>query len=180
MRRSFFFLTLVAFLMPAAAFCQAPAPDSQSLQALLTEVRELRRDLRTLLAGVQSGQILLARLQTEQAAVTRASDRLDSARSKLAQAQSRQRIVADNLKRVEDTLNNEPTLNQQKSLQDRLSHAKSDLDVAADEEQQSQAAVIEAERQLRSEQDKLNALEIQLDEVVKNIGSTEPSGHVRH
>src|SRR5258708_3648963 len=75
MRRAFF-LTLVVFGIPATAFGQAAASDSQTLQALLTEVRELRQDLRTSLARVQSGQILLSRLQAQQVAVARASKRL--------------------------------------------------------------------------------------------------------
>jgi DNA repair exonuclease SbcCD ATPase subunit len=93
MRRAVFFILLV-FGVPGATFGQAASSDSQTLQALLTEVRELRQDLRISLARIQSAQVLLSRLQTQQAAVTRASERLNDARSKLAEAQTNQKFVA--------------------------------------------------------------------------------------
>ncbi len=179
MRRAFF-LTLVVFGIPAAAFGQAAASDSQTLQALLTEVRELRQDLRTSLARVQSGQILLSRLQAQQVAVTRASERLDEARSALAGVQARLKRVAADVKQLEDSLSAEGNLAQQRDLQDRVTHFKSELEASTDEGQQRQATEIEAERHLRTEQDKLNALETQLDELVRNLGnSSEQSGRVR-
>src|SRR5258708_20183543 len=104
-----FFLPLVAFGIPATAFGQAAASDSQTLQALLTEVRELRQDLRTSLARVQSGQILLSRLQAQQVAVARASERLEEARSALAGVQARPRRVGADVKQVAAPAN--PTLN---------------------------------------------------------------------
>src|SRR5579859_4031708 len=92
MRRAFW-LILVVFGMRAATFGQATSSEPQTLQALLTEVRELHQDLRISLARVQNAQILLSRLQTQQAAVTRASERLNDARSKLADAQDHQKHV---------------------------------------------------------------------------------------
>jgi hypothetical protein len=44
MRRAYFFI-LVLFGMTAATFGQSTSPDSQTLQAVLTEVRGLRQDL---------------------------------------------------------------------------------------------------------------------------------------
>lgn len=55
---------------------QTTSSESQALQALLTEVRELRKDLQVSLAGMQSAQILLSRLQLQEVAVTRASQHL--------------------------------------------------------------------------------------------------------
>src|SRR6202158_2581970 len=92
MRQTFLLILLVSGI-PAATLGQAPASDAQTLQALLTEVRELRRDLRASLARIQVVQILLSRLQTQQAVVTRASDRLNDARSRLAGAQKHQKDV---------------------------------------------------------------------------------------
>ncbi|MGA9305257.1 MAG: hypothetical protein WBW31_07640 [Candidatus Sulfotelmatobacter sp.] len=165
-------VTLVIFGIPAAAFGQAAASDSQTLQALLTEVRELRQDLRTSLARVQSGQILLSRLQAQQIAVTRASERLDEARSFLAGTQNRLKHLAVDVKQLEDTLSSEGNLTQQRELQGRIAQSKTELEASTDEEQQRQATEIDAERQLRTEQDKLNALEAQLDGIIKAIGDS--------
>jgi hypothetical protein len=42
--RRTYFLVVVVFGMAAATFAQATSPDSQTLKALLTEVRQLRQD----------------------------------------------------------------------------------------------------------------------------------------
>ena len=173
-------LLLVVFALPAASLGQAATPDSQALQALLSEVRELRQELRISLVRMQSGQILLSRLQTQQAAVMRASERLIDARSKLADAQTHQKDVRNNLKRFEDALSDEQNPAQQKELRDRINVSKADLENSTYVEQ-FQAAEIEAEQQLRAEQDKLNALETQLDEFVRKLGNpSEQPGRVPH
>jgi DNA repair exonuclease SbcCD ATPase subunit len=170
MRQAFVFFLLV-FGIPAATLGQTPSADSQTLQALLSEVRELRQDLRISLARVQSAQILLAQLQIQQAAVTRALERLNDARAKLTEAQAQQNHVAVNIKRLEDMLSAEENLVQQKELRDRISHSKSELEDSAGVEQQRQATEIDAEQQLRTERDKLNMLETQLDELVRKLGN---------
>ena len=177
MRRAFF-LTLLVFGIPAAALGQAASSDSQTLQALLTEVRELRQDLRASLARIQSAQILLSRLQTQQAVVMHASERLDDARSKLAGAQDHQKHLAADIKRLESTLSSEENLTLQKALQDEINRFKPELESSTDLEQQSQATEIEDEQQLRAEQDKLSVLETQLEELVRKLGSPgEQPGH---
>lgn len=179
MRRALF-LTLVVFGVPVAAFGQAAASDSQTLQALLTEVRELRQDLKTSLARMQSGQILLSRLQTQQAAVTHASEHLDDSRSKGADAQTHQQHLTADVKQLEDAFSVEENLVQRRELQDRLSHSKSELEDFTRIAQQFQAAEIEGEQRLRAEEDKFNALETELDELVKKVGnSSDQSGSVR-
>src|ERR1700687_575289 len=179
MRQTFLLILLVAGI-PSATLGQATAADAQTLQALLTEVRELRRDLRASLARIQTVQIRLSRLQTQQAVVTRASDRLNDARSKLAEAQNHQKDVRTNLKRLEDALSAEQNPEQQKELRDRINLAKSELEESADVEP-FQAAEAEADQQLRIEQEKLSALETQLDELTGNLNKTDerpgPAAH---
>jgi UDP-N-acetylglucosamine transferase subunit ALG13 len=169
MKRAFL-LMFLAVVMSTATLGQTASSDSQALQALLTEVRELRQDLRISLSHIQSGQILLSRLQTQQVAVTRASEHLGEAWSRLADAQDHQKHVAADLKRLEDMLSSEENLVQQKELRDRINHSKSELEESTDL-QQRQANEIEAEQQLRVEQDKLGMLETQLDELVRRLGN---------
>jgi chromosome segregation ATPase len=183
MKRAFLLTFLVMFLAvvtPAATLGQTASSDSQSLQALLTEVRELRQDLRVSLARIQSAQILITRLQTQQAAVSRASEHLNDARLRLADAQEHQKHVAIDLKRLEDALSAEENLVQKKELRERINHSKSELEDSTDL-QQRQVNEIEAEQQLRVEQDKLNMLETQLDELVRKLGnpSEQPGRAVR-
>ena len=177
MRRASFLILLV-LVMPATAFSQAPSPDSQTLQALLTEVRELRQELRFSLARMQSAQILLTRLQIQQVAVTRASQHLDEARSKLAEVQVVQKSEAAEIKRFEDGLSAGENPEQQRNLQAEISGAKSDLEASTNLEQQRLATEIDAEQQLQTEQSKLNSLEAQLDELARRLDKTseQPGG----
>jgi chromosome segregation ATPase len=171
MRRALF--PMIALLaMPVYGLGQAASSDTQTLQALLNEVRALRQDLRVSLNRAQSMQILLARFQMQEGVITRASDRLNDARQKVSDAHVHQKELALELKRLEDELNTAENPQQQNDLQDRIKHVKSDLEVTGSLSQQQQATEIQAQQQLREEQDKLNALESQLDELVRSIGNS--------
>jgi hypothetical protein len=61
MNRSSLFLSLL--LSSTACFGQTTTGDSQTLQALLSEVRQLRQDLQITTIAAQRAQILIYRLQ---------------------------------------------------------------------------------------------------------------------
>ncbi|MGA7753307.1 MAG: hypothetical protein WCB05_10760 [Candidatus Sulfotelmatobacter sp.] len=176
--RRVFLKPLLLFGTVGTTLAQGNASDPQTLQAILTEVRALRQELRVSLARVQTSQILLSRLQMQEGSVARASEHLNDARSKLSEMGVRKKEITAEVKRLEDALGAEENLQQQKELQDRINHGKSELEVTADTEQQRQAAEIQADQQLRAEKDKLSALETQLDELIRSTGkSAEQSGH---
>jgi chromosome segregation ATPase len=180
MRRAFF--CMAAFLaISACAFGQATSSDTQTLQALLSEVRALRQDLRVSLNRTQGIQILLARLQLQEGAVTRATDHLNDARQKLFETRVHQRELSSELKRTEESLNTGANpADSPQDLQDRINHIKSDIEIAGKTAQQQQTTETQAEQQLRDEQDKLSAIEGQLDELIRTMGSTaESSGRNR-
>lgn len=179
MRRAFFCMTAL-LAISACAFGQAASSDTQILQALLSEVRALRQDLRVSLNRTQSTQILLARLQMQEETVTRASDHLTDARQKLLETHVQQGELSNQLKRTEEALNVADNPQQQTDLQDRIKHIKSDLEIAGNIAQQQQTTETQAEHQLRDEQDKLSLIEGQLDELIRTMGSTaETSGRNR-
>jgi chromosome segregation ATPase len=161
------FLTFMVLGTISAASGQTTSTDSQTLQALLTEVRELRHDLKVSLARTQTAQILLSRLQIQEVAVTRASQHLDDARSKLAEVRLVLKSEAAQIRHLEE---DEPNANETPvQVAEALKQAKSDFEAATDLEQKRQGIESDAELQLRSAQDKLGALETQLDELVKEI-----------
>jgi chromosome segregation ATPase len=163
---------MVALLgISACGFGQATSPDAQTLQALLSEVRALRQDLQVSLNRTQSMQILLARFQMQEGVVTRASDHLNDARQRLADVHTHQKEMAAQVKQLEDAVNSTENPQQQADFQDRIKHVKSDLEVVGSIVQQQQTAEIESAQQLRDEQDKLNALESQLDELMRTMGN---------
>jgi chromosome segregation ATPase len=154
--------------MSAYAFGQTASSDSQTLQSLLSEVRGLRQDLRVSLNRAQSMQILLARFQMQEGAVTRASDRLNDTRQKLLDTQFQQKELALEAKRLEDQVSAAQNPQQQADFQDRIKHVQSDLEVAANIAQERRTTEADAERHLRDEQDKLGSLESQLDELIRS------------
>ena len=170
------FLVLAVLGLTANAFVQAEPNATQKLHALLMEVRGLRQELRISLARMQTAQILLSRLQTQQSVVTHASDRLDEARAKLDAAQDRRQHESTEFKRLEDSLSSEENPAQQKLLQDEIVHFKSELDASTAAEQQAQTIENECELQLRNERDKLDAINAQLDEILKIMGTSNEQG----
>ena len=85
-------LRIVALLgLSVSALGQARSSDAQTLEALLSEVRALRQELRVSLNRAQNTQILLARLQIQEGVITRAADRLNQARQKLSDTQIHQK-----------------------------------------------------------------------------------------
>ena len=175
MRRIYLFIVVV-FGMATVALAQTTSSDSQTLQALLGEVRQLRQDLQVSLTRMQSAQILLSRLQIQEVAVTSASQHLDDARSKLAEVQVVMKSEAAEIKHFEDAPNNGDNAAQ---VEAALNRAKSDLEASTNLAQQRQSTETDAELQLRTEQDKLNRLESHLDELVRNLeNSGQQSGRV--
>src|SRR5271165_1645186 len=151
-------------LSSTACFGQTTAGDSQTLQALLSEVRQLRQDLQTTTVAAQRAQILIYRLQGQEAAVARASQRLDEVRDKLARVQDERKHLATDVKQHEDFISNtENPPAQRKVLEDRLPQLKSELESRGNLEQQQQTQEIDAEQHLRAEEVKLSDLQDQLD-----------------
>ena len=167
-RSSLFVLGLLLF--STDCFGQTTPGDSQTLQALLSEVRQLRQDLQTTTIAGQRAQILIYRLQGQEAAVARASQRLDEARDKLARIQDERKHVARDVKQHEDFISNtENSLAQRKEAEDSLRQLKTRLESLENEEQQRQTREIEAEQQLRTEEVRLSDLRDQLDRLDKSL-----------
>jgi len=175
-------LLLAGLLFATTCFGQSAPGDSQTLQALLSEVRQLRQELRTTTIAAQRSQILIYRLQGQEASAARASQRLDEAREKLARTQDERRHVAADVKQTEDFVNNadNPTA-QRKALENRLSELKTRLESSESNEQKDQSQEIDAEQQLRAEETKLGDLRDQLDRLDKTLENAErrPDGSVQ-
>jgi len=179
-RTSLFVLGFLVF--STSCFGQTTPGDSQTLQALLTEIRLLRQDLRTTTVAAQRSQILIYRLQGQEAAVARASQRLDEAREKLVRIQDERKHVAAEVKLTEDFVSNtENPATQRKELENRLSELKARLETLESDEQQYQSREIEVQQQLRAEEVRLSDLRDQLDRLDKTLENTSrrPDGTVQ-
>ncbi|HXN25413.1 MAG TPA: hypothetical protein VOA41_21995 [Candidatus Dormibacteraeota bacterium] len=169
----FCFLISGFLLASTAALGQTPSTDSQTLQALLAEVHQLRQDLQTTTVVAQRAQILLYRLQAQEAATAHASQRLDDARSRLTEAQSNRKNLTAQIKHFEDLQSRTENPAERKSMENAIPSFKSRLETAGDEEQQRQTRQIEAEEQLRSEQAKLSAFQYQLEQLENTLKASD-------
>jgi valyl-tRNA synthetase len=153
---------LVSFAVPALT--QATSTDSQTLQAILAELRQLRHDLRTTSAMAARAQIALYRLQRENEAVARATQRVSDARQRVAQLQDARNHKAQDIEQDRATANHSNEPNAQQELEEVvLPRLKSELELLQRQEQQARAEQAEAEQQLRDEQVKMDALNDLLD-----------------
>lgn len=170
MRRFWPFIFFVRFLfLCASSLGQSTPTESQGMQALVAEVRQLRKDLETSNGNALKAQILLYRLQFQEATVAPVSQHLNDLRSRLAEIQKHRRDLEAFLKQSESLDSAEMSPEAQKQLQSQIAADKSDLEWLPAEEQQRQAAELEAEEQLRTEQEKLGALEDRLDRMEKEL-----------
>ena len=163
--RRYSLVSLTFFLAATAAFGQTSQTESQTLQALLTEVRGLREDLRANAVAAERLQILVYRLQVQQEATARALHEVDDAKSKLSDAESRTKTLATTLQRLQDARDENAPPSELKSVDDNIAGLKGRLEALQSQEQQAQATETQAEDQLRIEQSKVSELEDRLNEV---------------
>jgi chromosome segregation ATPase len=143
------------------------------MQALVAEVRQLRKDLQTTNGYALKAQILLYRLQVQEATVARVSEHLKDARGRLADTQRHRTEAAATLKRLEASLDDtQMPPADRKQTQYEISLLKTTLENLAPEEQQRQTAEMEAEEQLRTEQAKLGGLEDRVYRLEKELESS--------
>ncbi len=152
----------VLFGIATVVSAQSATSDSQAVQGLVAEFRQLRQDLQVTAATIQRVQIIMYRLQVQSEAVNRATRRRDSARSECEQAAAQRKWATYQIGELESARRNQSTPDQKEQL---LASLKSNLEMFASQEQQCRAEEIEAEGQLRAEQAKLSELQDQLDKL---------------
>jgi|SRR5580698_3617869 hypothetical protein len=164
---------ILALLIPSAAKAQSPSSDSQYLHDLLAEVHQLRHELQTTTVALQRSQILLHRLDLQENAVNRATERRDAAQAKLTELQDTRKEMAEFVKQGDDQSDNNNKTGDETSARQTalmmLPQMKARLQSLDDDEQQAQIKLTEAEEQLRLEQAKLGELESQLDRLDKSL-----------
>ncbi len=163
------FIALCLLLFSPTAFCQGTSAESPTLQALLAEVHQLRQDLQTAATAARRAQILIYRLHVQEAAVTRASQRLDEAKSALDQWQARRKYETAQIKSYEDMRDRAVNAGERKQFDDAISALKLQMEAWATEEQEVRAKGIELEQQFRIEQAKMDQLQDQLDRLDRAV-----------
>jgi chromosome segregation ATPase len=168
--RVWIFLAAILLVLPLSLDAQSGSADSQTLQALLSEVHQLRQELRTATVAAQRAQILIYRVQAQQTVVTRLSQRIETDRSRLTGNESEQKRLAAAIRHLEDLRNAQSDAERkEKQTDEQLTQMKMRLEQVGNEEQEIQPRKIEAEEELRVEQAKLAQLHDELDRIDKAL-----------
>jgi chromosome segregation ATPase len=172
MRRTILLL-LGVLLAVSPALGQSASSDSQTLQAILQELRGLRQDLRTVTVTSQRAQILFFRVQSEQESVARAQQQLDDARSALSKAQNHRQGIEREVQYYKDQDNEDRTPNpaERQRIESNLPRMKGLLQEAQADEQQAQSREMTAKDKLQLEQSNLDNLKEELDRLDKSLAN---------
>ena len=143
----------------------AAQTDSQTLQAILVEMRALHNDVRL----SQTTQILLTEMEVQRGVVDKALEKRDSARSRVSQLQMNEKNFAAQIAQNEE--NAKATLDavQQKRMADQETMLKANMANFKSQEDDATSAALDADTALRKEQDKLDGIQDQLNDVVKKL-----------
>ncbi|HEY5054910.1 MAG TPA: hypothetical protein VII58_02045 [Acidobacteriaceae bacterium] len=158
-------LFAVAVCTVPPAFGQASQSDSQTLQAILAELRSMHNDVRL----GQTTQILLTELEVQENAVTRAAQRRDDLRNRLTQVQSNEKNMAQQMTQNEDQVSKIIDSIQLKRLTDIQNQLKASMVAQAQQEKDWSNDLLDAENALRKEQDTLQSIQDQLASVIRKL-----------
>jgi len=161
LRPSVLALSLLLFSSPALG--QGTPAEPSTLQALLTEIRQLRQDLQTSAIAARRAQILIYRLHAQEAAVAHASQRLDEAKSSIEQFRARRKYQELQIKQYEGMKDRAENAAQRQQFEDAIAELKAQMEAFLPDEQEAQMKETELEQQSRIEQAKLGQLQDELD-----------------
>jgi chromosome segregation ATPase len=175
------FLPLVFLLVSTPALGQTTSNDSQVLQALLTEVRQLRQDFEASTLVTQKMQVLLYRLQIQNTTVARLSRSIEDANVEVSQVEDERTKLATDIKQHEEFISNTANASgDRKALEDALPGLKEKLLSLDNQLQQAQEKESAAQEHLRSEQAKLDRLEADFDRLEKNFETSQTPANDSH
>jgi hypothetical protein len=167
--RCILILSLVLITKTTPVLAQAAPSESPLSQAVLTEIRALRQDLRNAAAATQRVEILMFRVQMQAALADKAEQRLEVARSQCKAAQDQEKFVGTQIEQLRKQNANDAV--DQKRTETMISQLQAQVETWSGQAQQCQVEQIDAETQFRAEQAKSIALEdqlTQLDRVLAN------------
>jgi septation ring formation regulator EzrA len=166
-------LTLIA-----GGFGQTPEKAPDTLQALLAEVRQLRQDIEAMTAASQRVQIALYALQIQDAAVGRATQRLDGVRNKCFDAETNKQHTAAEVERLDRSLAAGAVAdNTAKDFKDRLTELKFALEMQTAEVQNCRVAESESTSEVRNGETKLRELQDRIAKLDKALEQFGPAVH---
>lgn len=157
---------IFCLMIAATSHGQNQDADSQTLKAILAELRAIHQDIQV----TETTQLLVAELQMQQGVVNRATESFDSAREKLDEVhRSEQQLEAD-LERTQDAINKTTNLDVKGALQEHGKQLMSNTDLLKKAERDSNANLQDMQQRLHAAQDKLASIETELSVAAARLG----------
>ena len=150
-------------------------PEKATLQALLTEVRQLRLALERSTSVLPRIQLAFQRLQLQQDRVDRLSKQLQDSHTHTAATVDKKAHLATAIQQFESRISQEQDPTRRKALELEMKGFTVELEQQTLHEQQEQAQEIQVSGQLQTEQAKLTELSDQLNELDKQLQQDQPT-----
>ncbi len=173
-----FVLCLVTFccVSPTGAQAQSNKPAGsvqgdrdQTLQQLLTEVRELRLAVQRATVSNTRFQMLIERVRVQQGHIDALSRQLENIHSQVADMKAAKPQMEQQIKDAEDLLDRTPDPNAHAELDSRIKGGKANLARLAQEDERLRNRETAIDTELQAAQAKLNELNGQLDSLMSEL-----------
>jgi len=153
---------------------QTPQGDTgQTMQALLSEVHQLRLAIQRSNLNTYHAQVTLERLRLQQQQVDRLNDKLGGARALIAQVQTEKSRLQEDIPRLEAQLSQESDPGKRRDLELRHQMIKLEVDRLLENISQQRELESQLNAQVQVEQAKLNALNDRLDTLQKELENVD-------
>jgi hypothetical protein len=158
-------VAVLGFLAILPCPAQSTQSDSQTLQAILTELRAIREEVKL----TESTQILLTELQLQQNVVNRATQRVDDEQAHLQLIQVNEKNIAAELASAQDDLDQTTDPEKKTVLPQKIADLKHDAGDLKTAELSRTDALQKAQENLRNAQDQLDTIQDELNSIVKRL-----------
>jgi len=164
----------LTWLTASQAFTHSAAQAAQSggeqtLQALLSEVHQLRVTLQRANLNTYHAQITIERMKLQQQRLDRLAAQLGEARNQLANTRRALSQKSTDLRSAEMVLSQETNATERANRERYVRVVKFELEEITQKEQQEQASETQLNAQLQTEQTKLNELNERLDTLQREL-----------
>jgi DNA repair exonuclease SbcCD ATPase subunit len=143
LRATFLILSLFSFSRPLPA--QTTEPQTRTMEAVLSEIRQLRQDLQAAAVATRKAQIVIYRLQLQADVLERATQRLENTKGELAQLDSQKKSLTEQIKQLEEMKDRPENEQRRKQFEDYLTNSKANLEAVGPRDQELQAKQLELE-----------------------------------
>jgi chromosome segregation ATPase len=155
----------LALALAVPCLAQTTPSDSQTLQAILAEIRAIHQELKV----TQTTQILLTELEIQQTVVNRATQRADDAQARLSEIKAAEKDNAGEQTRTKDALDRHADPQEAEAIADKVEELNRQAATMATTEQERTTTLQTAQQQLKDAQDALDDIQNQLNAVVKQL-----------